>query len=780
MPTSRLSGEFFDQLRIDGWGGEDMQIRESVSKNSWEMSVAGTATEMTRAQTEEQRTETARSVIFFLFFISGFAALMYQIVWQRALFAIYGINVESVTVVVSAFMLGLGLGSLLGGYVSTLGIPLVPVFGAAELGTAAFGFISLHLFKYVAVYTAGANTLATGVLAFALVLIPTILMGSTLPILVTYCVRTIPNMGRWTGALYYVNTLGSAIACIIAAIFAMRLLAESGCVGLAACINTVVGVTALAFYYHARPTDSVAPLDRAPLPPQQPELLPFGLGVVVAGASGVIALAYEIIWYRVFSFSTATRSQTFGYVLGLYLVGIAFGALVAERICRNTQDGAHQRRTAGLLIVIGNLIAFAIAPVVSYCTQAFHSPIPGFIFVPIGALLLGTVFPLICHLTIRPDARAGSRMSHVYFSNIIGSTLGSFVVGYLLMDFMSTAQVSIMLVTCGTLLGLILLLWKDGSQWKLALGLALVCVVVTALIWPSFATMYQRLLLDYPAARFEYLIENRSGVVGVLADRTVIGGGAYDGRFNTDPLHDTNGIFRAYALSALHPAPRDVLMIGLSSGSWAQVIANNPDVEHLIIVEINPGYLSLIPRYAEVRSLLSNPKVTVDIDDGRRWLRRNPGLKFDAVVMNTTFHWRASTTNLLSTEFLQLVHQHLKLGGIFYYNTTESPEAQVTGASLFPYAVRVWNFMALSDSPIVVNKQRLLDVMREYAIDGHQVLVPANAAANQSLLDKYSTWIDQAHGNSAAQMIEYGDTLLTRYKGRTIITDDNMACEWRD
>ena len=163
--------------------------------------MASTVIEAIDTQLEEVRAESARSLVFSLFFISGFAALMYQIVLQRALFAIYGINVESVTIVVSAFMLGLGLGSLLGGYVSKLDVPLVAAFGAAELGTAAFGFVSLKLFNLIAVHTAGVNTVLTGLLAFVLLLVPTILMGSTLPLLVTYCVRMIPNIGRWTGGL---------------------------------------------------------------------------------------------------------------------------------------------------------------------------------------------------------------------------------------------------------------------------------------------------------------------------------------------------------------------------------------------------------------------------------------------------------------------------------------------------------------------------------------------------------------------------------------------------
>src|SRR5208282_5385764 len=144
------------------------------------------------------------------------------------------------------------------------------------------------------------------------------------------------------------------------------------------------------------------------------------------------------------------------------------------------------------------------------------------------------------------------------------------------------------------------------------------------------------------------IVENRSGIISVAADGTVFGNGMYDGRFNTDLKHDTNGIVRPYALSLFHPAPRDVLMIGLATGSWAQVIANNPDVASLTIIEINPGYLTLMAHAPEVAAVLNNPKVKIVIDDGRRWLRAHPNRHFDVVVSNTTWYFRASVTNLLS------------------------------------------------------------------------------------------------------------------------------------
>ncbi len=735
--------------------------------------------EVPEIQSAGRSTESARSLLFPLFFVSGFAALLYQIVWQRSLFAIYGINVQSVTVVVSAFMLGLGLGGLLGGYISQTKVPALLAFGSAELGIAVFGFLSLRIFNAVAVYTAGVSTLATGILAFALVLVPTLLMGMTLPVLVEYCVRTIPNVGRWTSSLYCVNTLGSAVGCFVAGIFLLSWLGQSGAVRFAACINAVVGIIALLCYMRLRSSEPAAVFEASTGSPLA-QAIPFALGIILAGFSGVIALAYEIIWYRIFAFSAASKAPTFAFVLGMYLNGIAFGAILAERISCSERTPAEQRRLTGCLIVIGNILAFALAPAASYVVHAAQWPFVALLLLPFGALFLGAIFPLACQLSVRPDENAGSRLGKLYFVNIIGSTLGSFVIGYLLMDFMSTAQVSLLLVCGGTLLGLALLTWRDAQQWKRAAALALVTAVVVGGLWPTFSRMYRRLLPGYEkAGDFEYVIENRSGVVGVLANRTVIGGGAYDGKFNTDPVQDTNGIFRAYALSAIHPRPRNVLMIGLASGSWAQVIANNPQVEHLTIVEINRGYLALIPRYDEVRSVLSNPKVTITIDDGRRWLRRNPNLRFDAIVMNTTWHWRASATNLQSLEFLKLLRHHLNPGGVGYYNTTESPEVQVTAARTFPYSLRIFTFMVVSDSPINLDKDRWLATMRQYSIDGKPVLLAGNPPS-EALLQKYSRWVGEAHGNSPLQFIEYSDTILRRYKDRRTVTDDNMASEWSD
>jgi spermidine synthase len=284
-----------------------------------------------------------------------------------------------------------------------------------------------------------------------------------------------------------------------------------------------------------------------------------------------------------------------------------------------------------------------------------------------------------------------------------------------------------------------------------------------------------------PAARkFVDVVENRSGIITVTDDGTVMGNGMYDGHFNTDLKNDNNGIVRPYALSLFHRAPRDVLMIGLSSGSWAQVIASNPDVASLTVVEINPGYLELIKKEPEVASILNNPKITIVTDDGRRWLRANPNRHFDAVVSNTTWYFRASVTNLLSTEFLDIVRRHLNPGGIFFYNTTDSDRVQRTGCLAFAHGARFTNHMVLSDAPIAWDFQRWRHTLESYRIDGAPIFDLAREK-DRAEIEQLVSWqrsFAPENAHSASRPIEPCPDLLARTAGLRPVTDDNMGSEW--
>jgi spermidine synthase len=221
-------------------------------------------------------------------------------------------------------------------------------------------------------------------------------------------------------------------------------------------------------------------------------------------------------------------------------------------------------------------------------------------------------------------------------------------------------------------------------------------------------------------------------------------------------------------------------MIGLSSGSWAQVIANNPAVAALTVIEINPGYMKLIAQEPEVASLLSNPKVTVITDDGRRWLHLNRERRFDAIVSNTTWHFRANVTNLLSAEFLALVKDHLNPGGIFFYNTTDSARAQRTGCLAFEHGARFLNHMVVSPTPIAWDFGRWRRTLEAYRIDGNAQFDSAREE-DRALLDRLMA--TEAGLTSKApygeRPIEPCPDILARTAGKRIMTDDNMGSEWR-
>jgi spermidine synthase len=296
---------------------------------------------------------------------------------------------------------------------------------------------------------------------------------------------------------------------------------------------------------------------------------------------------------------------------------------------------------------------------------------------------------------------------------------------------------------------------------------------------PLFGTLYDRLLFKdkYPALHFQEVVETRSGAIAVTPDGTLFGGGIYDGRFNVDPLHDVNMIVRPYALSAFQSSPRRVLMIGLGSGSWAQVVANNPQVEQLMVVEINPAYLKLLPEQPTVASLLRNPKVQIVIDDGRRWLAWNPQASYDAIVMNTTFHWRNQTSDLLSVDFLRIARKHLNPGGVLFYNTTGSEDAIATALVVYPYVLRFLNCIAVSDSPIVFDRARWKAVLLSYVIDGKHV-VDASDPEQRRKLDEIVGLPEDPTGRTSISW-ENDDQLRHRIQNRVIITDDNMGSEWR-
>lgn len=728
---------------------------------------------------KENRAQSA--LVAGLFFFSGFPALIYQIVWQRALFAIYGVNVQSVAVVVSAFMLGLGLGSLIGGWVSERFPDRgILIFGTCELCVAVFGLMSLRLFHWASEFTAGASLGYTILFSFLLLIVPTMLMGATLPLLVAQLVRSSRNVGYSVATLYFVNTLGSAVACFLCAQILLRSFGQSGSVSLAACVNTIVGATA--FLCGRSKSAAAGDADStAEVMTGSENLLGLRSAALIAALSGFLALGFEIAWFRIFALATFDPAPAFALLLSTYLAGIAAGSFLSETLVQ--KRGWNPVTLAGAAMLLAGGISVYLTPLMA--DLSFHNvevltAAPAFF---LTTAFLGSVLPLLCQSSISAGDSAGRNVSLIYLANIIGSTLGSLVIGFVLMDHFGTRAISIQLAAATGLTGFFVILLRSGRLQlpsKPIWGLAALAAIGISVASPAYRNLYGKMIFGPRAANVGYMkhvVENRNGIVAVTADDAVFGGGVYDGYFNIDPAHDKNFVIRAYVLSLFHPHPKRVFMLGLASGSWAQVIINNPEVESLDIVEINPGYLSLIAEYPEVSTLLHNPRVHIYIDDGRRWLLAHPEARYDVMVANTSYHWRDHSSQVLSTEFLQIVKQHLLPGGIYYYNSTESPDVFVTGLHEFKYGLRVINFLMVSDSPIVLDKERWFSILSRYEIDRKKVFSDGTSRG-RLVLAAYSAFADSIHEPPRTLGLEFGEELAQRLGARHIITDDNMGAEW--
>jgi len=510
---------------------------------------------------------------------------------------------------------------------------------------------------------------------------------------------------------------------------------------------------------------------------------PVGM-LLLAFATGYLSMSQEVLWFRACSYATAGRAEVFGWVLGAILAGIALGGLVSARLCQHGES-TLLRAGALMLVLSGALFMFGF-PIWAELQISLHNYRVSLLFalvcMTIVAALVGSVFPLACHLAIsRNDRWVGRKMGWIYLANIIGSTTGPLVTGFFGLQFMSLLT-NIRLVAATTVL-VGITVWRPKRRGTNPNHHALHVAVAVALL-ACLGLAHHRMSNDFLAklhyradfatlGPYKRVVENRHGVIAVARGEPVVGGdvvfggGVYDGRFNTDLDNDHNGIYRAYYAVVMRDKPKRVLMIGLATGSWARVVADYPTIELLDIVEINPGYLTVLADYPESASLTTDPNVRIHLDDGRRWLRRHPNRRFDAIIMNTTFHWRANATTILSKDFLLLAKQNLNDGGWVYFNPTGSEDAIHTAADVFRHITTIGNVVAASDAPLppssteLQERLALFNVNRPTFPDTIAGRVRLAAFAARDLHDQGAQFRDRADLHVITD-----DNLWTEFKGR--------------
>lgn len=442
--------------------------------------------------------------------------------------------------------------------------------------------------------------------------------------------------------------------------------------------------------------------------------------IILAFCTGFISLSMEILWIRLFSFANQSKPQAFAFVLAVYLIGIAFGAMLGKFFCRKQYD---LWLVSGIALLIASVINYLAPWVYVDAIFASHRLLIAGVMMALTAFIIAIVFPIAHHLGASQGKKnVGRDLSRVYVANILGATLGPIVTSILILSLVTTQQAFLIYSALTFLVALFCLFDRIGMFATVTASLLLVLQAGVAFNMNK-ETLLAQIAIKLPGTtQLLSFNENQYGIISVYQGKdkqhVIAGGNAYDGDTNLDPHKNTNLINRVLVMSALVEQPKRVLVLGLSIGSWLALVTTFPGVEAIDVLEINPGYKAVIADYPDQWRALNDPRVSLYFTDGRRWLNAHPEAKYDMVIMNTTYHWRAYSANVLSQEFLQLVKAHMNQGAVLEFNTTQSPDTVVTAQAVFKHAYLYENVIIAADFDW---RKKLLTDAAEYKLASLQL-----------------------------------------------------------
>ena len=638
-----------------------------------------------------------KTLFFVLFFLSGAASLIYQVVWVRMLVLVFGTSVFAVSTVLGAFMAGLALGSFYYGRVVDSKGEGLRLYGLLELGIAAFALLFPILLAglddiYTLLYqylggTSFGFSLIRFLLSFVVLLIPTTLMGATLPVLSKYVVGHLQELGKGVGWLYAVNTFGAAIGALVAAFVLLEYLGVTGTTYLAIGLNLLIA--GIALWWNSRATEGsgagvvVGDREEGTYASQVIEPSYFVWMVLGAfGLSGFVALGYEVLWTRLLSMLLkSATAQSLSTILVCFLGGLAAGGAVGGRYVDQLKDPLLSFGIIQVLIGLCGLVSISAFGAIPYLVQIFSSFsswgayllklfLAAFGIMLLPTFLLGLLFPVVSKLWVRRLETLGSRIGDIYGINTLGAVLGALGVGFVLLPLLGT-QASIQALAWINLLvgiGLVLAHPALGGKKKAGILSVLAVPVIVALTLLPKGLFVELFQWTEPNSRLLFFDEGTGGTVTVHEYRDgnrllKINGG---GEVPTDYASLQTFRFLGNLPMLLHPKPQEVAVIAFGGGiTLAAVELHGP--EQLDCIEVVEGVFAAGKHFSQYNYYIFNrfdrPYLNAIIDDGRNHMLRT-AQRYDVIISDATHPGTADSWVLYTEEFYRLCQQRLEQGGI--------------------------------------------------------------------------------------------------------------------
>jgi spermidine synthase len=652
------------------------------------------------------------------FFLSGVAALVYQVTWQRILALHSGVGIYSIAVIVAAFMLGLGVGSHVGGVVSArVTRPrALRLFALIEMGIAAFGAVSVVLY-YDWLYVHGARLYEplwrAALLHIAALAPPTFLMGMSLPFLVRAMVASAPTAGRTVGRLYAVNLLGAATGAALTPWVLIRLSGMRGAVLWAAAANALAAAIVI-LGRSAVPAEEVTVPDGPEAPVVAERSHPLALWATLYALGGFCALALEMLWFRITDVALKATSFTFGTVLCVYLLGMAAGTFAGVPLAPRIRDPlrAFLRCQAAILVWAAAAVALLAAlpegvPPMPALLEYWSGPRPFNLGVDwrVGMLLLlyaglpvllyggptvlmGFSFTLLQRAVHDDPRTSGRKVGLLQAANIAGCVAGSLAVGLGALGWWGTTGTLRALLVAGLVFVAVLAIVRRPAWDAAVLGAALVALAVAV---PGQEALWLRLHAVAPDNGM--VEEDATGMAALLP-----GGGRWslwvNGRTNSSlPFGGFHTLLGA-APAVMHPEPREIAIIGLGSGDTAWAAGCRRETRRVTVYEICAPQIALLKRVARepqpparLNAFLTDPRIRTVVADGRNALAMSEP-NFDVIEMDALFPSSPFSGNLYSAEFFKLCASRLRPGGMM---VAWSPKVRIaaTFRSAFAHVVEM-------------------------------------------------------------------------------------------
>lgn len=650
-----------------------------------------------------------RLAICVLFVLSGFAGLVYEITWSRLLASFLGSSVHAVSLVLAMFMLGFALGGGVGGRLSRSSLagkggPL-RLYGLIQLGLSVCGLAFAPALEAVASLAGGTGAAAESVRlvgAAILLLIPTVLMGATFPLVTAAWVRQPHRIGVGAGLLSAANLLGAAAGALAAGFVLIRAIGIGGSMLTAAAINLIV--FAIAFFLLRSPARSIdrqepsaeterpdesVPDESVPDESVRDESVREGARRVEAwlAASGFAALALQVAWTRILAFYLEGFTFTFSAIVATYLVGMFAGSLVFGLFCRSMAASRALLRvavfgwaTTSVLTVAAlerfphgpESIRFVFSPDAESMGYAAGLFLAAFLFLLPPTFFLGGVLPAAAGALGAGAGTVGSRIGRLYAILNLGSAAGALLSGFLLLAVVGMKG-TVVLISGLALLGMAVDALRDPRGRSSRTIAAAVAVLVFALSvagarpWrPMIESSH--VFRDSRGSEHQ-LVTTREGAAGTASVVDNLRTGErflYTEDFLAAGTGDRYHYMRLLGhLPALFAEQRQrAMIIGFGSGTTVASVARHP-FESIRIVEILPEVLEVAAEFDSVNaSVLDDPRVDLVIGDGRHDLRYGDG-SFDVITLEPLMPYTPGAASLYTRDFYELGRTRLAEGGWF-------------------------------------------------------------------------------------------------------------------